>query len=203
MSRLSWSHANLVIGDVSVETVVQSFGVSLFDTIRLDTFEAGGMKEVLQFINDLLTTPQFGPVRLGIITQFERLSIEAQNALLKLLEEPPPTVQIVLFARTESTILATIKSRCPVKYFDEPAQLVDAELESNSLERFLLAEAQSKDENYRAVIERELTRVYTEWSLSGRSPKMVQRVEKLYDLYHNLGSNINKRILLEQFVLNE
>ena len=44
-----------------------------------------------------------------------RYNIYAQNALLKILEEPPKNVVFILCARSKSTFLPTVLSRLPVK----------------------------------------------------------------------------------------
>ena len=40
------------------------------------------------------------------------MTVEAQNCLLKTLEEPPEYAHIILVASNESKLLNTIKSRC-------------------------------------------------------------------------------------------
>ena len=47
-----------------------------------------------------------------IINDFEKMTKEAQNCLLKTLEEPPEFVTIILVSSNENLILNTIKSRC-------------------------------------------------------------------------------------------
>jgi DNA polymerase III delta prime subunit len=53
-----------------------------------------------------------GDRRVAVIADAEWLNQEAQNALLRLLEEPPPGTLIVLVARTSAGLLATVRSRC-------------------------------------------------------------------------------------------
>jgi DNA polymerase III delta prime subunit len=53
-----------------------------------------------------------GERRVAVIADAEWLNQEAQNALLRLLEEPPPGTVIVLVARTSAGLLATVRSRC-------------------------------------------------------------------------------------------
>ncbi len=47
-----------------------------------------------------------------IVYKAELLTVQAQNALLKTLEEPPSYATIILNAKTESSLLATVVSRC-------------------------------------------------------------------------------------------
>jgi DNA polymerase III delta prime subunit len=53
-----------------------------------------------------------GGQRAGVIADAEWLNVEAQNALLRLLEEPPPRTTLVLVAATSAGLLATVRSRC-------------------------------------------------------------------------------------------
>ncbi len=46
------------------------------------------------------------------------MTIEAQNCLLKTLEEPPEYVVIILIVSNENKLLTTIKSRCTKIYFE-------------------------------------------------------------------------------------
>jgi DNA polymerase-3 subunit delta' len=53
-----------------------------------------------------------GGRRVAIIIEAERLGVQAQNALLKLLEEPPDDLVIILCSRQPEALLPTILSRC-------------------------------------------------------------------------------------------
>ena len=53
-----------------------------------------------------------GERRVAVIADAEWLNQEAQNALLRLLEEPPPGTLVVLVARSSAGLLATVRSRC-------------------------------------------------------------------------------------------
>lgn len=57
--------------------------------------------------------------RIYIINNFEYLNNSSQNALLKILEEPPFYVTIILTSKTLNGILDTIKSRCQKTYLEE------------------------------------------------------------------------------------
>lgn len=53
-----------------------------------------------------------GGARVAIVESAHRMNDDAQNALLRTLEEPPPGVVIVLCADDEDRLLPTIRSRC-------------------------------------------------------------------------------------------
>ncbi len=69
--------------------------------------------------------------RAAVIADAEWLNQEAQNALLRLLEEPPARTSIVLVASTATGLLATVRSRCQRVAFpppdDDPLSGPDAE----------------------------------------------------------------------------
>ena len=60
-----------------------------------------------------------------IIDNSELMTKEAQNCLLKTLEDPPEFVTIILVVSNENLILNTIKSRCLKLYFND---ITDEEL---------------------------------------------------------------------------
>ena len=59
---------------------------------------------------------------------------EAQNSLLKILEEPPRNVVFIIITTTKSTILPTILSRMPHKYLKTSVNKIDCELDILNLE---------------------------------------------------------------------
>lgn len=68
-----------------------------------------------------------------IINNADHMTQEAQNCLLKTLEEPPEYVTIILIATNESDFLSTIKSRCTIIYFEK---LKDTEIKKYFAENF-------------------------------------------------------------------
>lgn len=61
-----------------------------------------------------------GGRRAAVVADAERLNQEAQNALLRLLEEPPPDTTLVLVTSTSAGLLATVRSRCQKVWFRPP-----------------------------------------------------------------------------------
>jgi DNA polymerase-3 subunit delta' len=59
-----------------------------------------------------------GRGRVVIIADSERLTAEAANALLKILEEPPPKMHLIMVSSKPSLLLPTITSRCQWVKFD-------------------------------------------------------------------------------------
>ena len=58
--------------------------------------------------------PYEGDRKVYIVPDADRMNPQAQNALLKTLEEPPAYTVILLLAENEETLLPTIRSRCVI-----------------------------------------------------------------------------------------
>lgn len=71
-----------------------------------------------------------GGARVAIVDSADEMNTQAANALLKLLEEPPPGVTILLVSHQPSGLLPTIRSRCrELRLAPLPAQAIAAALE--------------------------------------------------------------------------
>lgn len=71
--------------------------------------------QVRQMISDLQFFVPTGQVRYVIVLQIDQASEEAQNALLKTLEEEIESTQFIITACDKSQVLPTVLSRCTVK----------------------------------------------------------------------------------------
>src|SRR5439155_19115384 len=71
-----------------------------------------GIGQVRSLATDLALLPMEGSRRIAIIESAHRLNEDAQNALLKTLEEPPAGTTIILCVEEEDRLLPTVRSRC-------------------------------------------------------------------------------------------
>lgn len=76
-----------------------------------------GVEQTRDFIKKLGLSSFLNSYKVGIIKDAELLSIEAQNALLKTLEEPREKVMIILITENVELLTPTITSRSQVLYF--------------------------------------------------------------------------------------
>ena len=90
-----------------------------------------GVDEIRRMRADLQIKPYANPHKIYIIPDAEKLTVAAQNALLKTLEEPPEYAVILLIANGVSSFLPTIMSRCVVLQ----TRAVDEEQVARFLER--------------------------------------------------------------------
>lgn len=72
------------------------------------------IEEVRQIIATLSRRPYESKAISIILDEADSLTVEAQNALLKTLEEPPGETQIFLLTSKPEKLLSTIRSRCQV-----------------------------------------------------------------------------------------
>lgn len=73
--------------------------------------------QIRRLRESLQLRPIEGTVRACLIDPAERLTPGAANALLKVLEEPPPGTHFFLIAGNADGLLVTIRSRCQVYHF--------------------------------------------------------------------------------------
>jgi len=131
-----------------------------------------GVSEVKDFRADMFLSSTESEYKIYIIKNAEKMTVEAQNALLIVLEEPPKNVIIMLLASECDRILTTIKSRVqyiPMSYFSDDelhAYLVKNEEAARLIER-------SDPERLSAIIRSADGRIGTAKELL--SPKLQSR----------------------------
>lgn len=99
--------------------------------------------------------PYHGKYRVLIINDAHRMNVSAQNALLKILEEPNQTTMIILATNEIDKILPTVQSRLQIVNFglvsdEEMQKCFSKEIVAISAGRPGLADVASKDENERS-----------------------------------------------------
>ena len=67
-----------------------------------------------QINNDIVIKPYSSPRKIYIVNEGEKMTPQAQNALLKTLEEPPEYAVIVILTTNVEALLPTVLSRCVV-----------------------------------------------------------------------------------------
>lgn len=97
---------------------------------RADGRATIGVEDIRAFREDMFLSATESAHKVYIIENFETATPQAQNALLKVLEEPPPGVVILLLAEGCEKILTTIRSRAQLTRM----RMLDAE----AIESYLL-----------------------------------------------------------------
>ena len=76
------------------------------------------VKQIRQLGEFMGMTAALSPWRVAVIDSMDELNKEASNALLKMLEEPPPHTLFFLVSHAPGRLLPTIRSRCRRLHFD-------------------------------------------------------------------------------------
>ena len=72
-----------------------------------------GVDDVREQINDtIMIRPYSSYYKIYIVDEAEKMTVQAQNALLKTIEEPPSYAVIILITTNQEAFLPTILSRC-------------------------------------------------------------------------------------------
>jgi DNA polymerase-3 subunit delta' len=94
----------------------QKIGRQVYPDLHLIVGEGAGgsikIEQVRALRREAVLAPYEGRYRVAILRQLDRASTEAANSLLKLLEEPPRHMILVVTAATAEALPATIVSRC-------------------------------------------------------------------------------------------
>jgi len=85
---------------------------SAVDFIEIDAASNTGVDDIRSLREKVNYAPNQARYKVYIIDEVHMLSTSASNALLKTLEEPPPTVIFVLATTEAHKVLPTIQSRC-------------------------------------------------------------------------------------------
>ncbi len=85
---------------------------SILDVVEIDAASNNGIENIRGLIEESSFTPATGKYRVYIIDEVHMLSVQAFNALLKTLEEPPAHVVFILATTEVHKLLPTILSRC-------------------------------------------------------------------------------------------
>ncbi|MBX7300654.1 DNA polymerase III subunit delta' [Clostridium chauvoei] len=120
------SHAHLIVGEdgIGKSNLARIFALKILNKEEYKDYvdiinyrpkkESFGVDEVREIIDEVSKKPFEGDKKVIIIHEGNKLTTQAQNALLKTIEEPPIGVFIILLCESLELILDTIKSRCQI-----------------------------------------------------------------------------------------
>jgi DNA polymerase III subunit gamma/tau len=94
-------------------------GTSL-DVIEMDAASQRGIDEVREIRERAMLQPAEGRYKVYIVDEAHQLTTAAWNALLKLIEEPPPHLVFVFCTTEHQKVIPTVRSRCQTFVFQRP-----------------------------------------------------------------------------------
>lgn len=126
VSKNALSHAHLIIGEdgIGKSLLAEEFAYKILniekrkehiDIVNYKSDKASfGVDLVRSIIEEANKKPYEGDKKVIIIHNGEKLTVAAQNALLKTIEEPLLGVFIIILSSNIDSILETIRSRCQI-----------------------------------------------------------------------------------------
>ena len=201
--KLNQSQSVLLIGAVTPVILRQKFSVSNEDFFALADYTIAEIKKLIHFVN---LKPYNSQKRVAVILMAEKLNLQAANAILKTLEEPPADALIILTTLNEQKILPTIISRCQkIRLSVEETQMPPSDYQDPGkigqmaiAQRFQLAASIAEQENADKILT--LHQEYFRQQLLGGKDVVgvLKRLALAKDL---LGRNISVKLLLENLFL--
>jgi len=142
-----------------------------------------------------------------VILSAELMTPEAQNALLKILEEPPSYAEIFLLAKTENSLLDTVTSRCIKKKAEATERYIGGDYEINEIIAMSLGQRLDKAKEVSDLENEEIIDMLESWvidlRLSRPDNKNLYRVKKIVNTKKILEeTNVNRRLAIESLLLD-
>ena len=188
--------------------------LALETTVKQNT-QSIGIEDIKSMQKKLFLKPIKSKNKAVVIAEAELLTIEAQNALLKVLEEPPEHTLLILSSQTKETLLPTILSRCQLIVLEEKTIQL-SEKEATELHAFLQtlpelsigdrlkkAEQLAKDKEKAVKWIGKLILVLRESLLQTPSEETLTSIRKFQTLHTLLKTtNVNLRFAIENTLLS-
>ncbi len=127
-------HSQKTKRDEYLTTFFQTHDVHSFDQSYIASETTIGIEEIRLMQKQLYLKPKYGKGKAIVLQEAQNLTIEAQNALLKILEEPPIHVYFFLSSTSLDPLLPTVLSRCSIVTLHEDTQVFSEE-QNLSLEK--------------------------------------------------------------------
>lgn len=212
-------HAFLFVGGVkqerkkAIEKKLREWRVGTFDQISIPpASDSIGIKDIRQFQSRLLLTPFQSPVTVGLIYNADSLTVQAQQALLKTVEEPPNRVRIILETTSADLLLPTIVSRCMVINLGSSHEFTKEEvseclkilerLEKSSIAARLAITGEIAKTREDAVYWVDLATVAGRKLLEVNNSYAVALLTGLVKARLELSVNVNPKLVLDNLVLS-
>ncbi|MCJ7740552.1 hypothetical protein MUP32_04535 [Candidatus Microgenomates bacterium] len=196
-----------------VEKLKKKYAISAFNLHEIIPSPSIGIEEVRNIQKIFIVKPYGEKNRLVILREMEKATIEAQNALLKILEEPPNDTYLLLTCGNKENLLPTILSRCQLinqinaasdlSNFEKTEKFLKSIFPSTSGKRIILIQetVKTKEEGIGLLadiinfLEKSLHRPPKEWPVNLK--ETAQCLSKTLAAKKYLERNINWKATLD------
>lgn len=214
MNSFIISSGNFEEGRKEATRVINTQRVDPVDIETLEFEKTLGIEDVRNIQKKIFLRPLRGEKKATVLMLFDGATIEAQNSMLKLLEEPPPSSLIFLVTNNAKVFLPTILSRVKLIEISSEKEKTNTDglkeiLSMNGAgDSLYLAQSIGKDKSKSIA--------WLESAILSSRDKMLENLEnkqeslKLRKLIHQLElthydlktTNANPRLALENLFLN-
>jgi DNA polymerase III subunit gamma/tau len=106
--------------DKTCHACVSIAGGTSLDVIEMDAASQRGIDDIREIRERVVLQPVEGRYKVYILDEAHQLTDAAWNALLKLIEEPPPHLLFVFCTTELQKVIPTVRSRCQIFAFQRP-----------------------------------------------------------------------------------
>lgn len=199
-----------------ISNFLEDMKIDPLDT-DFQTFEKSlGIQDVRNIQKKISLKPFKGKTKSVIIDVYEGITLEAQNALLKILEEPPANTIIIIATAKKELILPTILSRCKIvslyekgigltqEDYSQLEKNLNTILDGKTGDRLKIAETISKNkEELHVWFKKMAILIRTKLMEDNCKCKYLDFLREFQKTYKAISStNVNPRIILENFFLS-
>lgn len=205
MQSILISSKDKLKGKEEAEKLFNDLKIDKFDIAVLEFEKAVGIADVREIQRRIYLSPLKGGYKGVLLDATPGITLEAQNALLKTLEEPPESTLIIVQVLNSDEILPTILSRCKVielsskKEYSDTSKFIKLLNSSNGIgDRLKFAQDLSKDKNEALdFLESLIIDLRKDLVMNYKRVKSVQKFHTVIKT-----TNVNLRLALENLFLN-
>jgi DNA polymerase-3 subunit gamma/tau len=106
--------------DKTCHTCVAIANGTSLDVVEMDAASQRGIDDIREIRERVVLQPVEGRYKVYILDEAHQLTDAAWNALLKLIEEPPPHLLFVFCTTDHAKVIPTVRSRCQTFVFQRP-----------------------------------------------------------------------------------
>jgi DNA polymerase III subunit gamma/tau len=117
---LNCAHGPTATPDNTCHACVAITNGTSLDVIEMDAASQRGIDDIRDIRDRVVLQPVEGTYKVYILDEAHQLTDAAWNALLKLIEEPPPHLLFVFCTTELQKVLPTVRSRCQTFVFQRP-----------------------------------------------------------------------------------
>ncbi len=210
MQSLIIASKNKEDGEIHIQKICAENNINSIDVTFAESEKSLGIEEVRNLQKNIFLKPVRSPKKAVVLKNAETLTVEAQNALLKILEEPPPDTIIILSSLKKEAFLPTIISRCKIieikvkskdKISDDYLNTLNSLKNYGAGEKLKLAQDLSKDKEIALdFLEKMILTLRIKMIEETQYSKTIRSFQETHTILQT--TNTNPRLALENLFLN-